>query len=76
MRLTYKYLNSIFSVLPGKDGVAGETPEKPGFHFFGGSFEDFAFTSTIGGTAIPPFITVNYDIRGKNAKYPTKGASN
>lgn len=64
---------SFYFVLTGKDGVEGETPERPGFHFFGGSFEGFNFTSDLGICAIPPFLTVDYEIEGKNANVPSKG---
>lgn len=57
----------------GKDGVEGETPEDPGWHFFGGSFGGFDSTSELGGTWWPPFVTVNYEIKGKNATWPSKG---
>lgn len=64
-----------YSVLSGKDGVAGKTPEKPGWHWFGGSFDGFNSTSDLGISGYPPFLTVDYEIKGKNAKIPSKGGA-
>lgn len=59
----------------GKDGIEGKNAPKPGFHFFGGNFGGFDSSSTIGGSAIPPFITVNYDIKGKEGRKPSNGGN-
>lgn len=59
--------------ITGKDGVEGKTPEHPGFHFFGGSFGEFDFTSGLGVSKIPPFLTVDYELKGKSGIVPSKG---
>lgn len=70
MYISIVYFYFIFT---GKNGVAGETPEKPGFRWFGSSFDDFDFTSDLGVSGYPPFLTFDYNIKGKNAKMPSAG---
>lgn len=59
----------------GKDGIKGKNAPKPGFHFFGGSFGDSTSKSDLGISGIPPFLTVDYNIKGENAKKPSNGGS-
>lgn len=59
----------------GKDGIEGKNAPKPGFHFFGGNFGGFDSNSKVGASAIPPFITVNYEIKGNNGKKPSEGGN-
>ncbi|XP_031631115.1 uncharacterized protein LOC116345674 [Contarinia nasturtii] len=60
----------------GKDGEEGETPPEPGFHWFGQPFDTFNCRRTsLGVSKIPPFLTVDYDIEGGNAKKPSAGGN-
>lgn len=68
-----RFIIKFYFFLTGKDGEEGKHPAKPGFHFFGESFDGFDFTSSLGVCGIPPFVTVDYEIQGKTGKRSSAG---